>query len=127
MNAVWAKSTLSFSNGNRVEVTELPGGAVGVRNSKDPGDLTGSALRCPAYRSGRGTRGDNPPLRHVRRLRHVPRYVPKRSNSPFRTPPRKACHSAGVNRRTGPAESLLLRTPIVPPGRPATSTQLPLA
>ena len=36
MNAVWAKSTLSFSNGNRVEVTELPGGAVGVRNSKDP-------------------------------------------------------------------------------------------
>lgn len=37
MNAVWAKSTLSFSNGNCVEVTELPGGAVGVRNSKDPG------------------------------------------------------------------------------------------
>jgi|HubBroStandDraft_6_1064221.scaffolds.fasta_scaffold1212570_2 hypothetical protein len=37
MNAVWAKSTLSFSNGNCVEVTELPGGAVGVRNSRDPG------------------------------------------------------------------------------------------
>ena len=27
MNAVWAKSSLSFSNGNCVEVTELPGGA----------------------------------------------------------------------------------------------------
>src|SRR5277367_5663550 len=49
-----------------------------------------------------------------------------RSNSPFRTPPRKACHSAGVNRRTSPAESLLLRTPISPSGRLATSTQLPL-
>jgi hypothetical protein len=49
----------------------------------------------------------------------------KRSNSPFRTPPRNACHSSGVNRRTGPAESLLLRTPISPWGRLATSTQLP--
>jgi Domain of unknown function (DUF397) len=37
MNAVWAKSSLSFSNGNCVEVTELPGGAVGVRNSRNPG------------------------------------------------------------------------------------------
>jgi hypothetical protein len=42
MNAVWAKSSLSFSNGNCVEVTELPGGAVGVRNSRDPG---GAVLR----------------------------------------------------------------------------------
>jgi len=55
------------------------------------------------------------------------RYRRELLNSPLRTPPRKACHSAGVNRRTGPAESLLLRTPIVPPGRLATSTQLPLA
>jgi hypothetical protein len=31
-----------------------------------------------------------------------------------------------VNRRTGPPGSLLLRTPISPPGRLATSTQLPL-
>ena len=37
MNAVWAKSSLSFSNGNCVEVASLPGGAVGVRNSRDPG------------------------------------------------------------------------------------------
>ena len=37
MNAVWVKSSLSFSNGNCVEVTELPGGSVGVRDSRDPG------------------------------------------------------------------------------------------
>lgn len=36
MNTVWIKSSLSFSNGNCVEVTELPGGTVGVRNSRDP-------------------------------------------------------------------------------------------
>lgn len=36
MNAVWVRSSLSFSNGNCVEVTELPGGSVGVRNSRDP-------------------------------------------------------------------------------------------
>jgi|ERR1700691_5403488 len=48
------------------------------------------------------------------------------SNSPFRTPPRNACHSSGVKRRTAPSESLLLRTPISRSGRLATSTQLPL-
>jgi hypothetical protein len=42
MSAVWVKSSLSFSNGNCVEVTELPGGSVGVRNSRDPG---GAVLR----------------------------------------------------------------------------------
>src|SRR5450755_2681886 len=52
--------------------------------------------------------------------------APKLSNSPFRAPPRKACHSSGVNRSTGPSGSLLLRRPIVRPGRLATSTQLPL-
>ena len=31
----WIKSSLSFSNGNCVEVAALPGG-VGVRNSRDP-------------------------------------------------------------------------------------------
>ena len=36
MNAVWVKSSLSFSNGNCVEVAELPGGSVGVRNSRNP-------------------------------------------------------------------------------------------
>ena len=42
MNAAWVKSSLSFSNGNCVEVTELPEGAVGVRNSRD---LGGPVLR----------------------------------------------------------------------------------
>lgn len=32
----WVKSSLSFANGNCVEVADLPGGAVGVRNSRDP-------------------------------------------------------------------------------------------
>jgi hypothetical protein len=33
----WVKSSLSFSNSNCVEVASLPGGGVGVRDSKDPG------------------------------------------------------------------------------------------
>ena len=33
----WVKSTLSFANGNCVEVADLPGGEVLVRNSRDPG------------------------------------------------------------------------------------------
>jgi Domain of unknown function (DUF397) len=36
MNTAWIKSSLSFSNGNCVEVTELPEGSVGLRNSRDP-------------------------------------------------------------------------------------------
>jgi len=36
MNTIWVKSSLSFSNGNCVEVASLPGGAIGVRNSRDP-------------------------------------------------------------------------------------------
>ena len=36
MNPVWVKSSLSFSNGNCVEVAELPGGSVGIRQSRDP-------------------------------------------------------------------------------------------
>lgn len=36
MMAVWVKSSLSFSNGNCVEVAALPGGSVAVRNSRDP-------------------------------------------------------------------------------------------
>jgi len=42
MMAIWVKSSLSFSNGNCVEVTGLPGGSVGVRNSRDP---DGAVLR----------------------------------------------------------------------------------
>ena len=38
----WIKSSLSFSNGNCVEVASLPGGEVGVRDSKD---VEGPVLR----------------------------------------------------------------------------------
>jgi Domain of unknown function (DUF397) len=31
----WIKSSLSFSNGNCVEVASLPAGGIGVRDSKD--------------------------------------------------------------------------------------------
>jgi hypothetical protein len=33
-DAHWVKSSLSFSNGNCVEVADLAGGSVGVRHSK---------------------------------------------------------------------------------------------
>ena len=33
----WVKSSLSFSNGNCVEVASLPEGEIGVRNSRDAG------------------------------------------------------------------------------------------
>jgi hypothetical protein len=33
----WVKSSLSFSNGNCVEVASLPAGEIGVRNSRDAG------------------------------------------------------------------------------------------
>jgi hypothetical protein len=36
MNAPWVKSSFSFANGNCVEVAELPGGSVGIRDSRDP-------------------------------------------------------------------------------------------
>jgi hypothetical protein len=32
----WIKSSLSFSNGNCVEVASLPDGGVAMRDSKDP-------------------------------------------------------------------------------------------
>ncbi|HXS63662.1 MAG TPA: DUF397 domain-containing protein, partial [Streptosporangiaceae bacterium] len=33
----WVKSSLSFANSNCVEVANLPGGGIGVRDSKDTG------------------------------------------------------------------------------------------
>jgi hypothetical protein len=38
----WVKSSLSFANGNCVEVADLPAGGVGVRNSRD---AAGAVLR----------------------------------------------------------------------------------
>ncbi len=32
---IWVKSSLSFSNGNCVEVADLTDGSIGVRNSRD--------------------------------------------------------------------------------------------
>ena len=31
----WIRSSLSYANGNCVEVASLPGGTIGVRNSRD--------------------------------------------------------------------------------------------
>jgi Domain of unknown function (DUF397) len=36
MEITWCKSSLSFANGNCVEVANLPDGMIGVRDSKDP-------------------------------------------------------------------------------------------
>lgn len=38
-SASWIKSSFSFANSNCVEVASLPGGQVGVRDSKDPAGL----------------------------------------------------------------------------------------
>ena len=38
----WIKSSLSFSNSNCIEIASLPGGGVGMRDSKDP---SGPVLR----------------------------------------------------------------------------------
>ena len=41
----WTKSSLSYSNGDCVEVADLPDGHIGVRDSKDP---DGPVLRFTA-------------------------------------------------------------------------------
>jgi hypothetical protein len=42
LDSHWVKSSLSYSNGNCVEVASMPDDLVGVRDSKDPG---GAVLR----------------------------------------------------------------------------------
>lgn len=42
LSPTWVKSSLSFANGNCVEVSDLGGGHVGIRNSRDP---SGAVLR----------------------------------------------------------------------------------
>jgi hypothetical protein len=34
-SSTWVKSSLSYANGNCVEVSDQPGGMIGVRNSRD--------------------------------------------------------------------------------------------
>jgi Domain of unknown function (DUF397) len=34
-SSTWVKSSLSYANGNCVEVSDQPGGTIGVRNSRD--------------------------------------------------------------------------------------------
>ena len=34
--ATWIKSSLSYSNGNCVEIATLPDGMIGIRDSKNP-------------------------------------------------------------------------------------------
>jgi Domain of unknown function (DUF397) len=44
-DASWVKSSLSFANGDCVEVASLPGGQIGIRDSKD---VAGPVLRFTA-------------------------------------------------------------------------------
>src|SRR5271156_4134912 len=99
-----------------------------MRTSRSPASrLSRRGLSSPASpanaRRGPPHSGDPLPLIDSVLARH---FLPKLSNSPFRTPPRNACHSSDVKRSTAPWASRLLRTPISPSGRLATSTQLPL-
>ena len=35
VDSTWVKSSLSYANGNCVEISDQPGGTIGVRNSRD--------------------------------------------------------------------------------------------
>ncbi|MFF2077994.1 DUF397 domain-containing protein [Kitasatospora sp. NPDC058162] len=52
--AEWHKSSFSMANGECVEVAQLPGGAVAVRDSKNPGlaPLRFSPAEWSAFRRG---------------------------------------------------------------------------
>jgi hypothetical protein len=52
----WRKSTYSFSNGNCVEVADLPSGGVAIRDSKDPSGpvLTFTPAQWRAFTAGTG-------------------------------------------------------------------------
>ena len=57
MDAPWVKSSFSFANGNCVEVAELPGNSVGIRDSRDPGGANRTRrwrrCRAPSAQHGR--------------------------------------------------------------------------
>ena len=62
--STWVKSSLSFANGNCVEVSDLPGGTIGVRNSRD------REGPCPPIHPGRvACLPRRRPQGRVRRLR----------------------------------------------------------
>ena len=84
-------------------------------------------LECPCLRHEPELRAGQYRLKRVRRYQRPALGDWVRSNSPLRTPPRNASHSAGVKPRITPLASLLLRTRIRLLDRPATSTQLPFA
>jgi hypothetical protein len=71
MNAPWVKSSFSFANGNCVEVAELSGGSVGIRDSRDPGGPVlrftraewAAFLRTGPARPGGLARAVSPPAR----------------------------------------------------------------
>jgi Domain of unknown function (DUF397) len=69
MNARWVKSSLSFSNGNCVEVASLPEGKIGVRDSRRP---EGPVLRFTLGEwdafVARAARGSRPGQRAYRRM-----------------------------------------------------------
>jgi hypothetical protein len=67
VNARWVKSSFSFANGNCVEVAELPGDMVGVRDSRDPGGpvLRFTRAEWAAFLSRAGRSSGFPP--HLRR------------------------------------------------------------
>lgn len=53
-DAMWRKSPLSASNSDCVEITDLPGGAVAVRDSKNPHrpELRFTATEWAAFTGG---------------------------------------------------------------------------
>jgi hypothetical protein len=69
-------------------------------------------------------RSGTPELACIARI--ATRYLDLRSNSPLRTPPRKASHSAVVKFSIPPRGFLLSRTRMTSSPRPWTSTQFPL-
>src|ERR1700761_5747633 len=75
----WIKSSLSFANGNCVEVADLSGGEIGVRNSRD---AAGAVLRFTpdewhafigGVRNGEFDRFGASPAETARRVPRTPR------------------------------------------------------
>ena len=82
MNAPWVKSSFSFANGNCVEVAELPGDSVGIRDSRDPGGPVLSFTRAEWAAFLRGARrGEQAGT--LRAPATAPRGAPTAARRPF--------------------------------------------